>query len=68
MHDHFSHFGIGKTYSLIKRYYYWPKIIKHMQHHVDSCYLCQREKMQADNYQLKPPKYQEELLQRYLLT
>ena len=24
MHDHF---GIGKTYSLIKRYYYWPKMI-----------------------------------------
>ena len=30
MHDHFSHFGIGKTYSLIKRYYYWPKMIKHI--------------------------------------
>ena len=27
MHDHF---GIGKIYSLIKRYYYWPKIIKHI--------------------------------------
>ena len=27
MHDHF---GIGKTYSLIKRYYYWPKMIKHI--------------------------------------
>ena len=22
MHDHFDHFGIGKTYFLIKRYYY----------------------------------------------
>ena len=30
MHDHFGHFGIGKTYSLIKRYYYWPKMIKHI--------------------------------------
>ena len=40
MHDHFGYFGIGKTYSLIKRYYYWPKIIKHMQGHVDSCSLC----------------------------
>ena len=46
-------FGIGKTYSLIKRYYYWPKIIKHIQAHVDSCSLCQREKMQADKYQLQ---------------
>ena len=40
MHDHFGHFGIGKTYSLIKRYYYWPKMIKHIQAHVDSCSLC----------------------------
>ena len=53
MHDHFGHFGIGKTYSLIKRYYYWPKMIKHIQTHVDSCSLCRREKMQADKYQLQ---------------
>ena len=53
MHDHFGHFGIGKTYSLIKRYYYWPKMIKHIQRHVDSCTLCRREKMQADKYQLQ---------------
>ena len=44
MHDHFGHFGIGKTYSLVKRYYYWPKMIKHIQAHVDSCCLCRREK------------------------
>ena len=25
MNDHFGHFGIGKTYSLIKRYYFWPQ-------------------------------------------
>ena len=53
MHDYFSHFGIGKTYSLIKRFYYWPKMIKHIQGHVDSCSLCQRGKMQADKYQLQ---------------
>ena len=40
MHKHFGHFDIGKTYSLIKRYYYWPKMIKHIQAHVDSCSLC----------------------------
>ena len=40
MHDHFSHYGIGKTYSLIKRYYYWPKMIKNIQGHVGSCSLC----------------------------
>ena len=53
MHDHFGHFDIGKTYSLIKRYYYWPKMIKHTQRHVDICSLCRREKMQADKYQLQ---------------
>ena len=52
MHDHFGHFGIGKAYPLIKRYYYWPKMIKHIQRHVDSCSLCRREKMQ-DRYQLQ---------------
>ena len=50
MHDHF---GIGKMYSLIKRYYYWSKMIEDIQAHVDSCSLCRREKMQADKYQLQ---------------
>ena len=45
MHDHFGHFGIGNTYLLVKRYYYWPKMIKHIQAHVDSCSLCRREKV-----------------------
>ena len=53
MHDHFDHFGIDKTYSLIKRYHYWPKMIKYIQAHVDSCSLCRREKMQAHKYQLQ---------------
>ena len=47
-HDHFGHFCIGKTYSLIKRYYYWPKMIKDIQGQVDSYSLCRRERMQAD--------------------
>ena len=36
MSNHFGHLSIGKTYSLIKRYYYWSKMIKHIQAHVDS--------------------------------
>ena len=54
MHDHFGNFGIGKTYSIMKRYYYWPKMTRHIQAHVDSCSLCKREKMQADKHQLQP--------------
>ena len=53
MHEPFGHFGIGKTYALIKMYYYWPKMIKHIQAHVDSYSLCRREKMQADKCQLQ---------------
>ena len=53
MHDKFGHFGIGKTYSLIKRYYFWPKMIKHIQKHVENCSLCRHEKLVADKYQLQ---------------
>ena len=53
MPDHFGHFDIGKTYSMIKQYYYWPEMIKHIQWHVDSCSLCRGEKLQADKYQLQ---------------
>ena len=31
MYDSFGHFDIGKTYSCIKRYYYLPKVVKHIQ-------------------------------------
>ena len=47
MHDHFGHFGIGKTYSLVNRYYYLPKMIKHILAHTDSCSLYRREKLQG---------------------
>ena len=58
MHDHFGHFVIGKTYSLVKTYYYWPKMIKHIHAHVDSCSLCRREKLQAEKYQLQTTEIQ----------
>ena len=44
MHDHFGCFIVGKTYALIKRYYYWPKMIRNIQAHVESCSLCRRGK------------------------
>ena len=53
MHDHFGHLGIDKTYSLVKRCYYWPKMIKHIQAHFNSCSLCRREQLQAEKYQLQ---------------
>ena len=53
MHDRFGHFGIGKRYSLIKRHYLLPKMIKHIQSHIDSCSLYRRDKLVADKYQLQ---------------
>ena len=34
MHDRCGHLGMEKTYSLIKRYFFWPNMIKHIQLHV----------------------------------
>ena len=53
MYDHFGHFGVGKTYALIKRYYYWPKMIRNIQAHVESGSLCRKGKFQADTYRLQ---------------
>ena len=53
MHDRLGHFGVSKTYSLIKRYYFWPKMIRHIQRQVEKCSLCRREKMTKDQYQLE---------------
>ena len=68
MHDHFGHLGIGKTYSLAKKYYYWPKIIKHIQAPVDSCSLCRREKLQAEKCQLQTTEIPKKPLLRSQLT
>ena len=53
MLDKFGHFGIGATYSLIQRYYFWPKMVKHIQRHVQSCALYRREKLVAGKHQLQ---------------
>ena len=53
IHDRLGHFGVSKTYSLIKRYYFWPEMIKHIQRQVEKCSLCRREKMTTDKYQLE---------------
>ena len=53
MHDKFGHFGVQKTYSLIKKYYFWPKMMRHIQSHVSSCSLCRRENLQKEKYKLQ---------------
>ena len=34
MHDKLGHYGLDKTYSIIKRNYFWPKMIKGIQKNV----------------------------------
>ena len=53
MHDNFGHFGIDKTYSLIKGYYFWQKMIKYVQKYVENCSLSRHVKLVADKYQLQ---------------
>ena len=51
MHDHFGHFGVGKTYAWIKRHYFWPKMIRTIQSYIASCTLCRQEKLREEPYQ-----------------
>ena len=46
-------FGVGKTYAMIRRYIYWPKMIRNIQAHVEIFSLCRREKLQADKCKLQ---------------
>ena len=65
MHDRFGHFDIGKTYSLTKRYYFWPKMIKHIQKHGENC-SCRHENWQLINTSYRPQRYLIDPLPRYL--
>ena len=39
-----GHFGFEKTYNLLSREFYWPKMIKNIKDFVASCEICQRFK------------------------
>ena len=64
MHDKCGHFGIGKTCSLNKIYYFQPKMIKHIQRHVEGWSLCRREKLVADRYQLQATEFPHQLFSK----
>jgi len=40
-HDAIGHMGIDKTYELISRKYYWPRLYKQVTTYVNSCVTCQ---------------------------
>ena len=39
-----GHFGVDKTYELLSRHFYWPKMIKDVKKYIQSCDICQRNK------------------------
>ena len=41
-HNKMGHNGVGCTYALLKRYYYWKGIKTSMDKHVKNCYQCQK--------------------------
>jgi len=45
-HDHVltDHFGQSKTFSLVRREYYWPKLWEFVVDYVNSCSICARNK------------------------
>ncbi|KAK6173844.1 hypothetical protein SNE40_017230 [Patella caerulea] len=49
-HDMF-HLGIDKTYSFIKKKYYWPNLYKHIYQYVSRCVTCQKR----SSKKIKPP-------------
>jgi Integrase zinc binding domain/RNase H-like domain found in reverse transcriptase len=39
-----GHFGQAKTFELVSRNFYWPRIRKFINHYVESCDICARSK------------------------
>ena len=44
-----GHVGSAKTYELLSRYYYWPKMDEDSRSYVKSCYKCQSNKPSNQN-------------------
>ena len=49
-HENLGHMGINKTYSFLRKKYYWLGMKKHITHHIRSCEQCSKEN-------LRPPPY-----------
>ena len=51
-HDKMGHQGNNRTYSLIKRQYYWKGMAKDVKDYIQRCPACQQEKAQVQSYPL----------------
>ena len=51
-HDKMGHQGNNRTYSLIKRQYYWKGMEKDVKDYIQRCPACQQEKARVQSYTL----------------
>ena len=52
-HDDFGHNGFPRTYSAIRRLYYWKGIKEDVRQHCTSCYTCQLHRTAAIKFEAK---------------
>ena len=49
-HDNLGHNGTHRTYTLLKRLYYWKGLKPSVAKHIKMCYHCQRRNKQVVKY------------------
>ena len=49
-HDHLGHNGTHRTYTLLKKLYYWKGLKPSVEKHIKICYQCQRRNRQVVKY------------------
>ena len=49
-HDELGHNGTYRTYTLLKRLYYWKGLKPSVEKHIKMCYQCQRRNSQVVKY------------------
>ena len=49
-HDHLGHNGTHRTYTLLKKLYYWKGLKPSVEKHIKMCYQCQRRNRQVVKY------------------
>ena len=49
-HDELGHNGTHRTYTLLKRLYYWKGLMQSVEKQIKMCYQCQRRNKQVVKY------------------
>ena len=49
-HDELGHNGTHRTYTILKRLYYWKGLKQRIEKHINMCYQCQRRNKQVVKY------------------